>query len=55
MEIRADKTAHILPTVKRITKITPPQDTPKPIVCIAAAINSLTINVSPVFVYKDVY
>ena len=55
MEIGADKTAHISPTVKPITKLGPPQDTPKPIVCIAAAVNLVTVNESPVFIYKNVY
>ena len=55
MEIAADKTAHTLPTVKPTTKITPPQDTPKPIVYTVAAINLLAFNASPVFIYKDVY
>ena len=53
MEIGADKTAHISPTVKPIKKIAPPQDLSKPIVHSAAAINLLTVNVSPVFLYKD--
>ena len=54
MEIGADKTAHISPTVKRIKKIVPQQDTPKPIVCIIAAVIAVAVNAFSVFVYKDV-